>query len=118
MEYSATAKYVRMSPRKVRLVARAIAGKNVNTALAALGLMSKFAAEPLGKALASAVANAKQKQAAVDTLIIRSIDVMDGPVLKRWHAVSRGMAHSYKKRMTHVKVVLEEPKGLPAQEGK
>ncbi|MEK7073937.1 MAG: 50S ribosomal protein L22 [Patescibacteria group bacterium] len=108
MEYTATAKYVRVSPRKVRLVARAISGKKVTVALSALGSIPQHAAEPLRKLLESAVANAVQKKAAVDSLVIKAVDVMGGPVLKRWHAASRGMAHSYKKRMTHVKLTLKE----------
>lgn len=108
MEYTATAKYVRVSPRKVRLVARAVSGKKVAYALSALGAIPNHAAEPVRKALESAVANAKQKKAVLESLIIATIDVMGGPALKRWHAASRGMAHSYKKRMTHVKVTLKE----------
>ncbi len=108
MEYTATAKYVRTSPRKMRLVARAISGKKVTAAISALSALSKHAATPVGKVLASAVANAKQKQAAVDTLVVASVDVMGAQVLKRFHAVSRGMAHGYKKRMSHIKVVLKE----------
>lgn len=108
MEYTATAKYLRTSPRKVRLVARAISGKKVSFALSALGSIPEHAAEPLRKLLESAVANAVQKKAAADTLIVAAIDVMGGPVLKRWHAASRGMAHSYKKRMTHVKMTLKD----------
>lgn len=112
MEYTATAKYLRTSPRKVRLVARAISGKKVGVALSALSSIPKHAAEPLKKLIDSAVSNAVQKKAAADTLIVAAIDVMGGPVLKRWHAASRGMAHSYKKRMTHVKVILkDEEKG-------
>lgn len=108
MEYTATAKYIRTSPRKVRLVARAISGKKVSAALNALSAIDKHASEPVKKLLVSAVANASQKKAAVETLVISSIDVMGGPVLKRWHAVSKGSAHGFKKRMTHVKVTLKE----------
>lgn len=92
----------------MRLVARAISGKKVSVALSALSAISKHAALPLQKVLKSALSNAIEKKAAVDTLVISAIDVMGGPVLKRWHAASRGTAHSYKKRMTHVKVVLKE----------
>lgn len=96
----------------MRLVARAISGKKVGVALSALGSVPKQASEPLKKLIDSAVANAVQKKAIVANLVIAAIDVMGGPVLKRWHAASRGMAHSYKKRMTHVKVVLkDEEKG-------
>lgn len=92
----------------MRLVARAISGKKVSVALSALGSIPEHAAEPLKKLLESAVANAVEKKAVVDSLMVAAIDVMGGPVLKRWHAASRGMAHSYKKRMTHVKLVLKD----------
>lgn len=97
-----------MSPRKVRLVARAITGKNVAVALSALMALTKIAAEPIGKLIASAVDSAKQKKGNTDALVISSFDVMEGPVMKRWHAVSKGSAHAYKKRMSHIKVVLKE----------
>lgn len=113
MEYTATAKYVRTSPRKMRLVARAISGKKVNVAVNALGIITKHAGEPVLKLLQSAVANAIQKKAVIDKLMVASVDVTGGPVLKRWHAVSKGSAHTHKKRMTHITIVLkdEEKKG-------
>ncbi len=108
MEYTATAKYVRTSPRKVRLVARAISGKKVSIAVNALGIIPKHAAEPVLKLLQSAVSNAVQKKAVAEKLVVSSVDVTGGPVLKRWHAVSKGTAHTYKKRMTHITIRLKE----------
>ena len=108
MKYQATAKYIRTGTRKVRLVADSIRGMKVADAVAKLSISTKHAAEPVMKVLLSAVSNAKNKNAAVDTLVISEIDVMGGPALKRWHAASKGMAHPYKKRMSHMKVVLED----------
>lgn len=109
MEYSATAKYIRTSPRKLRLVAKSMKlGGLVMDALVRLGAASQRAAGPLETALKSAVAGARQKNVSVDTLRIKKIEVMGGPVMKRFHAVSRGTAHGYKKRMTHVKVILTD----------
>lgn len=108
MEYQATAKYVRMSPRKVRLVADSVRGMAVAKAVFALKATPRHAADPVLKLILSAAANAKVKNADADALVVSSIDVMGGPALKRWHAASRGMAHSYKKRMSHVKVVLSD----------
>ena len=51
-----------------------------------------------------------KKNVAVDALSFKIIEVMGGPSMKRWHAVSRGQAHSYKKRMTHVRIVLTDEK--------
>ena len=114
MEYQATTKYIRTSTRKVRLIADAIRGKRVDRAIAILAMTPKIAAEPILKTLLSAIANAKKTVADAHTLVITQIIVMGGPVMKRFHAVSRGMAHAYKKRMTHVKIVIEEKGDLPA----
>ncbi len=112
MEYQATAKYVRVSTRKVRLLADSIRGVAPTLAVEILGHDPKSAAGPLKTVIASALANAKQKQGAVDRLHFKLIEVMGGPGMKRWHAVSRGMAHGYKKRMTHIRIVLtDENKG-------
>jgi large subunit ribosomal protein L22 len=107
MEYTATAKYIRMSTRKLRLVADGVRKMKVDSALVLLAALPKRAAEPMQKVVSSAVANANGKAKAED-LWIKQIEVMGGPALKRWHAVSRGMAHAYKKRMTHVKIVLTD----------
>ncbi len=113
MEYQSTTKYIRTSTRKVRLIADAIRGKRVDRAIAILTMTPKIAAEPVLKTLLSAIANAKKTATDAHTLIITQIIVMGGPVMKRFHAVSRGMAHAYKKRMTHVKIVIEEKGDLP-----
>ena len=108
MEYKASAKYVRTSPRKLRLIGRAVSGKSVDAAVAALAALAKPTVEPLLKLILSARANAVLKKAVAENLVITSIDVTDGPALKRWHAASRGMAHAYKKRMSHVTVTLQD----------
>ena len=111
MEYQATSKYIRSSTRKVRLVADGIRSLTPAQALVVLGGMRKLAAEPLSRVIQSALANAKQKQVDSKSLKFKTIEVMGGPVMKRWHAVSRGMAHAYKKRMTHVRIVLTDNAG-------
>ena len=93
MEYQATAKYIRMGTRKLRLVADSIRPLSLGQAMIALSHMPKRAARPLQNVIAAAVANAKQKQAREENLRFKIIEVMGGPVLKRWHGVSRGMAH-------------------------
>jgi len=113
MDYQATSKYVRVSTRKVRLVADSIRRMKPNAALSYLSAMPKAAAQPMSKVLRSALANAKEKQVKPEVLTMKTIEVMGGPVMKRFRAVSRGSAHSYKKRMTHIRVVLtdENPQG-------
>jgi len=108
MEYSATSKYVRISTRKARLVVDSIRHMKPEVALLYLAALPKSAAEPMVKVLRSALANAKEKQVKTDGLTFKTIEVMGGPVMKRWHAVSRGMAHSFKKRMTHIRIVLTD----------
>lgn len=108
MEYQATAKYVRTAPRKLRLVADAIRKMSPQKAVAYLEQVPKLAARPLLTTLQSALANAKQKNVDFGSLNFKTIEVMGGPVLKRWHAVSKGSAHAFKKRMTHVRIVLTE----------
>lgn len=110
MEYQATTKYIRLSTRKLRLVADSIRRLTPVVALIQLGEMPKRAAKPLGDVIASALANAKEKQVDQGSLRFKTIEVMGGPSMKRWRAVSKGSAHTYKKRMTHVRVVLTDVK--------
>lgn len=108
MQYTATAKYVHTSTRKVRLVADAVRGMNAEKALIKLDVISQRAAEPISSVIKSALNNAKQKNAQTEQLHLTQIEVMGGPMMKRWRAVSKGMAHGYNKRMTHIKVVLTD----------
>lgn len=108
MDFTATSKYVRSSTRKVRLIADSVRKLRPTAALAQLSGMPKSAALPLAKTMASAVANAKQKNVQEDALRIKGIEVMGAGGMKRWHAVSRGQAHAYKKRMTHIRVIVTD----------
>lgn len=119
MEYQATSKYIRTSTRKLRLVADSVRKLTPVQAIAKLSILPKQAGRPMRLVIESALANAKQKNADPTKLQFKIIDVMGGPVMKRWHAVSRGSAHQYKKRMTHVRVVLtDEERTLPGKEKK
>lgn len=108
MEVKAEAKYIRISPRKVRLVADAIRGLDPQKALEYLKFVNKRAAGPLSKLIKSAIANAQNNfSLKPEDLKFKNIQVGEGPTLKRWQAVSRGRAHSIMKRTSHIKVVLE-----------
>lgn len=111
MQFEATAKYIRTSTRKVRLVADSIRKLHPGEAITALAHVASHAAVPMRSVIASALANAKAKQADTNQLRFQTIEVMGGPVMKRWRAVSRGQAHAYKKRMTHIRVVLTDEGG-------
>jgi large subunit ribosomal protein L22 len=106
MEYAATTKYVRVSTRKVRLVADSVRKLTPIAAIAALSEMRKSAAIPLSKTIESALSNAKQKGVTAESLRFKTIEIMGGPSMKRWHAVSRGQAHAFKKRMTHIRIIV------------
>jgi large subunit ribosomal protein L22 len=113
MEARAIARGVRMSPRKVRLVVDQIRGKTVNDAYAILQFSKKNAAEPIGKTLRSAVANAQYRaQEAddfvdVDDLVVRECYVDEGPTLRRWRARAQGRASPIRKRTSHITVVVD-----------
>lgn len=108
MEFVAESKYLKISPRKVALVAKTIRGLSPNKALEKLQFIIKSASLPLTKILKSALANAQNKgQAKTEELKIKSLEVLPGPSFKRWRPTSRGRAHPYKKRTSHIKVVLE-----------
>lgn len=108
MDFQAIAKYIRMSPRKVRLVAHAIKRLTPPIALLRLRKLPKRAGKPIADVIASVIANVKDKKADITKMRFKSIDVSHGPAMKRIRAVSRGQAHGYKKRMTHIRVVLTD----------
>lgn len=110
MEAHATARYVRMSPRKIRLLADLIRGKSVEFAQVQLAHASKAAKEPLLKLLSSAVANASEGKMAKEKFYVKSITVDGGPSLKRWRARAFGRAAPIRKRTSHITIVLSESK--------
>lgn len=109
MEVKAVARYVRISPTKVRKVARAVKGKPVEDGLSVLGFIPQRSAKVLGKMIRSAVANADQKpEIDVDNLSIANIVVNQGPSLKRFRPRAMGRATRILKRTSHITVVLAE----------
>jgi large subunit ribosomal protein L22 len=106
----ASAKYVRISPRKVRMVVDTVRGKSVSQALSILTLTRKKAAKPVQKVLRSAVANATENDGIsdVDDLLIDQIMVDEGPTLKRFMPRARGRATPIHKRTSHIRVSLRE----------
>lgn len=109
MEVKATAKFVRVSPTKVRKVARAVKGKPAEGALNLLGYMPQRSAKILATVIRSAVANADQKpDIDVDSLSISNIIVNQGPSLKRFRPRAMGRATKILKRTSHITVLLVE----------
>jgi len=109
MQVKAYTKYCRMSPRKIREVAREVQGMNVNEALGILKFVPRKSARLLEKTIKSAVANAENNHDLVaDRLVLESAIVEEGPAFKRFRPAARGSAHPYKKRTSHILVVLSE----------
>ena len=106
---SATAKYIRISPSKARVVMDAVRGKSVIEAVAILENTPKAASAPLIKLINSAAANAESgKGIAKDELFVAEIKADAGPIYKRYQPVSKGRAHSIMKRTSHLTVVLDK----------
>ena len=114
MEASAKLRYLRITPRKVRVVADLIRGKNVNQALAQLAYVEKRAAEPVAKLLRSAVANAEQhakdKALDVDQLHVKSLMVDQGPSLRRYMPRAMGRAFKVLKKTSHISLTISDEK--------
>lgn len=109
MPVIAKLKYLRIAPRKVRLVADLIRGKRIEEAQNILNFKVKKAVLPLLKLLRSATANAKNNfQLDESNLYIAKILVDEGPKYKRWRARARGRAEEIQKKTSHVTVVLDE----------
>ena len=108
MEAKATARYIRMSPRKVRLLADLVRGKAVDDAEVQLNITPKIAKNPLLKLLRSAKANAEALRMDKGHLYVRSITVDGGPVLKRFRARAFGRAAPIRKRTSHITITLGE----------
>jgi large subunit ribosomal protein L22 len=109
MEVKAVAKYMRISPRKVRILVDSVKGQPVETGLNKLKFMPQKAAGIVEKIVRSAVANADQNpDVDVDSLVIRNITVDQGPTLKRFRARARGRGTRILKRTAHITVVLAD----------
>ena len=106
---TATLRYLRMTPRKVRLVIDQIREKPVEEALNILSFSRKAAAPPLAKLLRSAVANADVKGGInIDKLVVETAFVDEGPTWRRWLSRGMGRATRIRKRTSHVTLVLGE----------
>ncbi len=106
----ATAKwnYVKVSPQKARLVADQVRGLDVDAALTVLRHINKRTAPQIQKVLESAVANADDRGADVDDLVIESIYVNEGPRAKRLRPAPMGRAHRYVHRLSHIVVTVSD----------
>lgn len=109
MQLITRAKDLRISTRKVRLVADAIRNLSIPEAQDVLSIVDQRAASGLRKVLNSAIANAvNNSKLNKSNLVIKAIDVNEGTALKRFRPSTRGRVHPYKKRSTNIRIVLEE----------
>ncbi len=109
MEVFALTRNARMSPKKVREVARTIQGRTANDAVEYLTLIPRKSARLIVKTLKSAIANAENNNnLASDTLTVKSAVVENGPVLKRFKAGAKGTAMPRRKKMSHIRIVLSD----------
>jgi large subunit ribosomal protein L22 len=113
-EVQAVAKWVRMSPRKARLVVDHIRGRSVPEARTVLAFTQRAAAREIEKVLSSAVANAEANHNLDgDALVVSAAFVDEGPVMKRWRARARGRAARIRKPTCHITVRLTPVERAP-----
>jgi large subunit ribosomal protein L22 len=106
-EVRAAAKWVRITPRKARLVVEHLRGRTVPEARTVLAFTERAAAREIEKLLKSAVANAEANHNLIgDDLVVKSAFVDEGPVIKRWRARARGRAARIQKRTCHITLTL------------
>ena len=109
MEVNAKARYIRIAPRKARMIVDIVRGKRADDALNLLQFTQKRGAGVVSKLIKSAVSNAEnQGDIDIDTLFIKRIFVDQGPTLKRYMPRAMGRATMIRKRTSHITVVLEE----------
>jgi large subunit ribosomal protein L22 len=106
-EVRAAAKWVRITPRKARLVVEHIRGRTVPEARTVLAFTERAAAREVEKLLKSAVANAEANHNLIgDDLVVKAAYVDEGPTIKRWRARARGRATQIRKRTCHITLTL------------
>jgi len=115
MEARAIAKYIRIAPRKVRLLADMIRGKGVDEAINLLHFTPKHGSVPVEKVLRSAIANAMNKEEGSkldpEDLFVSEIQVNEGPTMRRYKPGAMGRASTIRKRSSHIIVVVADKAG-------
>lgn len=108
MEIKAVTKYIKISPRKTRLVADMIRGRNALRSVKILEAVNKRAAQVINKTLNSAISNARNKEAEEETLKIKKIFVDGGPIYKRFMPRAMGRATMIKHPTSHITIILSD----------
>ena len=107
MEIVSTQKFIKTSPKKLRYVAGLVKKLSPLQAVEVLPFAKRRAKEPLIKVIKTAIGNAKSRGVDPSLLVFKEIQIGEGPRLKRGRPVSRGRWHPYKRRMSHIRIVLQ-----------
>lgn len=111
MDIVAQKKYLHISVKKLKALAKMVVGLSPDEAIDRLILSTDKGARLLCQAIKSVREDAKNNfKLDAKSLRIKTVEILKGPLMKRWQPVARGMAHQIKKRMSHIKVTLEETK--------
>ena len=108
MAWTARHRYARISERKARLVADMIRGVDCDQAVQLLSFTHKRAAHMINRVLQSAMANANEREAAMNKLYVAAAQIDPGPIIKRWRPKDRGRAHPIQKRTSHIIISVDE----------
>lgn len=108
METTTIQKFIHTSPRKLRLLADMVRTMNPEKSLVTLKFTPKLAAGPLKKAIEAVLANSKTGGMKSESVHFKSIEINEGPVIKRYRPASKGRALPFKRRMSHIKIVLSD----------
>lgn len=106
MEITTIQKYIHTSPRKLRLVADMVRNMEPTKALDVLMITPKAATKDLSAAIKTALANVKQKGLDAEKVIFKKIEINEGAKMRRYRAGTRGRVKPYKRRMSHIKIIL------------
>lgn len=118
MEIVSIQKFIHNSPRKLRLVADMARKLSPKGAIDVLSFTPKAASEDLIKAIKTALANANQKGVNLDEATFKSIEVNEGPRLRRYRAGTRGRVKPYKRRLSHIRIVLTDDLNVKTKQEK
>lgn len=110
MQAISTQKFVKITPRKLRLIADMVRKMSPSEAMETLPFVNRNGVAEVKKTINTAIANARVKGMNEENLKFKTLEINEGPRLKRFRPVSRGMAHGYVRQMSHIRVVLEEKK--------
>ena len=108
MEATTLQKYIHTSPRKLRLIADMVRKMSPNQALDILNFTPKYAAKDLSLAIKTARANAKKLGMDEKNMIFKKVEVNESSKMRRFRSAARGRVRPYKKKMSHIKIVLTD----------